>query len=132
MTTWTDPLIVGAVVLICLAVIRGLMAFRKELVRRKHLRFSRQKDLRILIVDYRAKYGRQSAVTKLKEDIEESRSRVERLAASWKDCQKKAEEAVEPNERHSMEGQERKAYQAFLNEAKHHQRLREAHEHLRR
>jgi len=85
----------------------------------------------MLIVDYRARYGPQEGLYRLRQDLQASRTRVEGLAARWKQCQREAEEALHGPSRRSLQEQERRAYQAFLAEASRLRVLREAGERIR-
>jgi hypothetical protein len=126
--TWWDPLVLGAVVLSALLLAKGVHFLWREVERRRHSRLVEERDVRILLIDYRARYGAHEALKRLKEDLELSRARVEELAAKWKASQKLAEETISGREGRSVVEEERKAYQAFLVEAKRQQQLRRAHE----
>ena len=128
MITWWDPLVLGVLVLLVLLLAKAVHSLWRELEERRHRRILEERDVRILVIDYRARYGAQEASKRLKEDLEISRVRVEDLAAKWKASQKRAEEATSGREGRSVAEQERKAYQAFLVEAKRHQQLRRARE----
>lgn len=133
MIPWTDPLVLGGLVLSLLFLIRGGYSLWSEVQYRRRRRLLDQKEVRLVICDYRARYGGQQEVLKrLEEDVESARSRVEDLAAAWKACQVRAYEAEGERERRLRGEEEQRAYQAFLREARRFRQLREAQGQLRR
>ena len=131
MITWSDPLVMGALIVALLIVARGGYSLWRELKSRSVRRLLNQREIRILIADYRARYGAREASRHLEKDLEVSRSRLEEFAAKWKFCQKKAEEAMGHQEQRALDEEERKAHQAFLKEANRLRQLKKAQEQLR-
>ncbi len=133
MIPWTDPLILGGLVLSLLLLIKGGHSLWTEVQDRRRRRLLDQKEVRLVICDYRARYGGQQEVLKrLDEDVESARSRVEDLAATWKACQVRAHEAKGEREERLRREEEQRAYQAFVREARRFRQLREAQGQLRR
>ncbi len=133
MIPWTDPLVLGGVVLSLLFLIRGGYSLWSELQYRRRRRLLEQKEVRLVICDYRARYGGQrEALKRLDEDVESARARLEDLAAMWKACQVRAHEAEGDREERLRREEEQRAYQAFLREARRFRQLREAQGQLRR
>ncbi len=131
MTPWSDPLIVGAGLLALIFLIRGIQALALDVRRRREGRLLDQKDVRILMADYRARFGPREIPARLAADLEDARVRLDGLAARWKDCQRRTEEAVNRTEARMMADEERRAYQAFLAEARRMKLLKRAEERLR-
>lgn len=133
MIPWTDPLVLGGLVLSLLLLIKGGHSLWLEVQDRRRRRLLDQKEVRLVICDYRARYGeRQEVLKRLEEDVKSARSRVEDLAAAWKACQVRAHEAEGEREERLRREEEQRAYQAFLREARRFRQLREAQGQLRR
>jgi hypothetical protein len=131
MLPWTDPLVIGGLVLVVLIAFRAGHAIWREHKRRRHQRLLKKRDIRYIVGDYRARYGTHDALEHLQEDLVVTRARMEKLAVHWKGCQKRAAEAVEVQQRCSTAAEERRAYQAFAAEAHRLQQLKRAHEELK-
>ena len=126
MRAWADPLIVGASVLFLLLLARGAYSLWQDWKGRRQRLLEEQREVRVLWADYRARYGVVDARTRLEADVEVTRGKVEGLASRWKECQRRAQEALGYPEVRSFENEERKAYRAFLVEARRFQLLRRA------
>ncbi len=127
----SDPVIWLGMVLLLTGLVRAGKSLSRDLAQRRNGQFLRERHVRMLIVDYRARYGPREGAMRLQKDLEATKLRVEGLAARWKRCQKEAEEALEGPGRRSLQEEERRAYQAFLAEASRLKVLKEAGERLR-
>lgn len=133
MIPWTDPLVLGGLVLLLLFLARGGHSLWCELQFRRRRRLLQQKEVRLVVCDYRARYGGdREALRRLEEDVESARTRLEELAAAWKASQMRADEAEGETEGRLRREEEQRAYQAFLREARRFKHLREAQGQLRR
>ncbi len=131
MTVLSDPVICLGLALLLAGLVRGFVSFTRDLAHRRKDQFLRERQARMLMVDYKARYGPREGVLRLKEDLQASRTRLERLAARWKKCQREAELALQVTNRRLLQEEERKAYQAFLAEANRLRVLKEAGERMR-
>lgn len=131
MAPLSDPVIWLGLVLLLSGLVRAARSLSRDLARRRNGQFQRERQVRMLIVDYRARYGPQEGPRKLKQDLEATKTRLEGLAARWKRCQKEAEEALQGPHRRYLQEEERRAYQAFLAEASRFKVLKEAGERIR-
>jgi len=131
MAALSDPVVWLALVLLLTGLVRAARSVSRDLAQRKNGQFQRERQVRMLIVDYRARYGPREGLLKLQQDLEATKTRVEGLAARWKRCQREAEEALQGPSRRSLQEEERRAYQAFLAEASRLKVLKEAGERIR-
>lgn len=121
----------GAILALGIA-IRAGRSFLRDLEYRRGSHLRQKRQVRMLLADYRVRYGPQEGLLRLEEDLKVARARVEGLAARWKEYQRRTEEAVHEAERRFLAEEERRAYQAFLAEAQRLRTLREAGEQIRR
>lgn len=131
MAALSDPVVWLGLLLLLGGFIRAARSLSRDLAQRRSGQFQKERQVRMLIVDYRARYGPQEGLLRLKQDLEATKSRVEGLAARWKRCQREAEEAFQGPNRRSLQEEERRAYQAFLAEAGRLKVLKEAGERIR-
>lgn len=131
MAALSDPVVWLAVVVLLSGLVRAGRSLCRDLAQRRNGQFHKERQVRMLIVDYRARYGPREGPLKLQQDLEATKSKVEGLAARWKRCQKEAEEALEGPGRRSLQEEERRAHQAFLAEASRLRVLKEAGDRIR-
>ena len=131
MRALSDPLILGGSILGLFLLAKGAYSLWGEVMGRRRRRLKDQRDARIVMADYRARYGAENAPKRLEADLETTRGRVGGLAARWKDCQRRAQEALGHREERSLGEEERRAHQAFVAEATRLRLLRQAEEFLR-
>ncbi len=131
MWSLNDPAIWAGLLVLLLLVAKGAYALWQEFTGRRDRRLREEMDLRVLLADYRARYGAGEALRQLESDLEESRTRVEGLVTRWKNWQRRAEEALGEREERTAGEEERKAYRAFLSEARRLRLLKRAELHFK-
>ncbi len=128
MDAWRDPILWIAATLVLAFLYRLSRSIAGDLVRRRKERTKELQMARMLLCDYRARYGAQQLRARLDEDLRLARERVEDLGAQWKRCQRLKEEALKEIERRELAEEEDKIYRAFLAEAHRLKALKKAHE----
>ena len=128
MDAWSDPIIWVAAILVLAFLYRISRSITGDLVRRGRERRKELQKARMLLCDYRARYGAHKVKARLDEDLRLARERVEELGAQLKRCQRLKEEALKETERRELAQEEDKIYRAFLAEAHRLKALKKAHE----
>jgi hypothetical protein len=128
MDAWSDPILWVAATLVLAFLYRLSRSIAGDLVRRRSERTKELQMARMLLSDYRARYGANKVRARLDEDLRLARERVEELGAKWKRYQRLKEEALKEMERKELAEEEDKIYRAFLAEAHRLKALKKAHE----
>lgn len=132
MVSWNDPILWVGVILGIAFLFRAGMSFLRDLEHRRAGKARQKRHARMLLADYRVRYGPEEGLLRLQEDLRSARARLEDLAARWKEYQRRTEEAIQEPERRSLAEQERRAREAFVAEAQRLRALKEVGERLRR
>lgn len=132
MVSWNDPVLWVGVILGVGFLFRAGRSFLRDLEYRRAGKARQKRHARMLLADYRVRYGREEGLLRLQEDLRSARARLESLAARWKEYQRRTEEAIQEAERRSWAEQERRAREAFLAEAQRLRALKEVGQRLRR